>query len=196
MLPLTCNSDLDPSLRTPTSGLTQAGRGNRDVQQLVADYISRLGEHLLYLLRQKLGEAFAKSIPLEFVLTVPAIWSESAKQRTLEACRRAGGPFLNAPVTLISEPEAAAIYTMHGLDPHDLKVGDSFVICDAGGGTVDLISYTITKLKPILEIKEAAAGSGALCGSTFLNRRFESFLRSRLGKEDGFDGEVLAEASK
>lgn len=83
---------------------------------------------------------------------------------------------------------------MHGLDPHGLEIGDSFVICDAGGGTVDLISYTITSLKPILEIKEASAGSGALCGSTFLNRRFETFLRNKLQNEDGFDEEILAEA--
>jgi molecular chaperone DnaK (HSP70) len=70
----------------------------------------------------------------------------------------------------------------------------SFVICDAGGGTVDLISYTITNLKPILEVHEATAGTGALCGSTFLNMRFAKFLRAKLGKEEGFDDEVLAEA--
>jgi hypothetical protein len=59
---------------------------------------------------------------------------------------------------------------------------------------VDLISYTITKPSPKLEIKEAAAGSGALCGSTFLNRRFGEFLIAKLGREDGWDGETLAEA--
>ena len=158
------------------------------------EYLSKLGEHLLYTLRQKLGESFMRSVPLEFILTVPAIWSDLAKTKTLDACRRAGWPFEGRPVTLISEPEAAAIYTIHGLDPHGLKVNDSFVICDAGGGTVDLISYTITSLKPILEVREASPGSGALCGSTFLNKRFEAFLRSRLGNEEGFDDELLAEA--
>lgn len=70
----------------------------------------------------------------------------------------------------------------------------SFVICDAGGGTVDLISYTITKLKPVLEVQEATPGSGALCGSTFLNMRFAKFLKAKLGRLDGFDDEVLADA--
>lgn len=70
----------------------------------------------------------------------------------------------------------------------------SFVICDAGGGTVDLISYTILKLKPILEVQEATPGTGALCGSTFLNLRFKKFLTSRLGKQAGFDDEVMTEA--
>ncbi len=70
----------------------------------------------------------------------------------------------------------------------------SFVICDAGGGTVDLISYTITNLKPILEVQEATPGTGALCGSSFLNMRFSKFLKAKLGKVDGFDDEVLADA--
>lgn len=188
------HSDLDPSLQPSTSAQNNRPEGNRDAQKLVANYLSALGEHLLYTLRQKLGESFVRNVPLEFILTVPAIWSDLAKSKTLDACQRAGGPFQNRPITLISEPEAAAIYTMHGLDPHGLQVNESFVICDAGGGTVDLISYTITSLKPILEIREASPGSGALCGSTFLNKRFEAFLRNRLGNEEGFDDELLAEA--
>jgi len=57
-----------------------------------------------------------------------------------------------------------------------------------------LISYTITALHPVLEVKEAAAGTGGLCGSTFLNRRFGEFLTSKLGGEAGWDDEILAEA--
>jgi uncharacterized protein YxjI len=83
---------------------------------------------------------------------------------------------------------------LHGLDPHGLSIGDSFILCDAGGGTVDLISYTITVLHPILKVEEAAGGTGALCGSTFLNRRFRDFLIRKLGREAGWDDEILAEA--
>jgi molecular chaperone DnaK (HSP70) len=39
---------------------------------------------------------------------------------------------------MISEPEAAAIYALDRIDKHDLHIGDTFVVCDAGGGTVDL----------------------------------------------------------
>jgi molecular chaperone DnaK (HSP70) len=86
------------------------------------------------------------------------------------------------------------MFSLHALDSHGLKVGDTFVVCDAGGGTVDLISYTITKPSPKLEIKEAAAGTGALCGSTFLNRRFGEFITSKLSREDGWDQDTFAEA--
>jgi hypothetical protein len=33
---------------------------------------------------------------------------------------------------LISEPEAAAVYTFKAIQPRALKVGDNFIVCDAG----------------------------------------------------------------
>ena len=94
---------------------------------------------------------------------------------------------------IISEPEAAAVYALDVLDPHIIKVGDTFVLCDAGGGTVDLISYKVTALKPNLEIYEVTPGTGSLCGSTFLNRRFEKFLEDKIGSQPGWDKDVLDE---
>lgn len=66
-----------------------------------------------------------------------------------------------SPVTMIKEPEAAALYTMHSLN-FALRVGDAFVLCDAGGGTVDLITYEVLKLEPALELKELVPGAGKL----------------------------------
>jgi len=43
-------------------------------------------------------------------------------------------------------------------------------------------------------VKEAASGTGGLCGSAFLNRQFQNFLTSKLGAEPGWDDEILAEA--
>ena len=40
-----------------------------------------------------------------------------------------------------------------------LAIGDAFVVCDAGGGTVDLISYEIVGLKPF-ELKELVKANG------------------------------------
>lgn len=45
-----------------------------------------------------------------------------------------------------------------------------------------------------MEVKEATPGTGGLCRSTFLNLRFATFLKAKLGKEPGFDNEVMAEA--
>ncbi|KAG0646476.1 hypothetical protein D0Z07_7532 [Hyphodiscus hymeniophilus] len=160
---------------------------------LTTDYLTELVKHLMYTLEQKIGNTTLETTPIEFCLTVPAIWSEAAKDKTLKACQAAGLKS-KTEILLVSEPEAAAIYALQGLDPHNLKIGDTFVLCDAGGGTVDLISYTITALHPTIKVKEAAAGSGEVCGSTFLNRRFETFLRDKLEKLPQWDEEILTDA--
>lgn len=59
-----------------------------------------------------------------------------------------------------------------------------------------MISYTIEQLEPALQVKEAAPGSGALCGSTYLNRRFQEYLVSKLGDESGYEKETLDDAMK
>lgn len=82
---------------------------------------------------------------------------------------------------LIKEPEAAALYTLHYLKGRALAVsgsapcrpiltslqaGDAFVLCDAGGGTVDLISYEVDNVDP-LELKELVPGTGKQASRTF-----------------------------
>ena len=84
-------------------------------------------------------------------------------------------------LNLISEPEAAAVYTLQAIQPNLLRVNDNFIVCDAGGGTVDLISYQIKQLKP-LRLEESAKGIGKCCGAAFLNMRFEQHVRSKLGE--------------
>lgn len=41
-----------------------------------------------------------------------------------------------------------------------IKKGDAFVVCDAGGGTVDLISYAVEQVVPNLKVKELVPGTG------------------------------------
>lgn len=68
------------------------------------------------------------------------------------------------------------------------------MIVDAGGGTVDLITYTITSLDPILEVVEATGGTGDFCGASRVNDRFIQFIASRLGHEEGWNEEILRDA--
>ncbi|RAL60458.1 hypothetical protein DID88_000233 [Monilinia fructigena] len=51
-----------------------------------------------------------------------------------------------------------------------MKVSDAFIICDAGGGTVDLISYEIMRLAPNFELKELVLGNSGMAGSSGLNK--------------------------
>lgn len=46
-------------------------------------------------------------------------------------------------VKMITEPEAAMVHALQNIPTDKCKVGDCFIMCDAGGGTVDLITYKI-----------------------------------------------------
>jgi hypothetical protein len=61
-------------------------------------------EHGMYILEQKLGRGILRSTLIEFILTVPAIWTEMAKDKTIKACQSASPPGQNTIIHLVSEP--------------------------------------------------------------------------------------------
>ena len=62
--------------------------------------------------------------------------------------------------------------------------------------TVDLISYTVTALGPTPTVDEASSGSGRLCGSAFLDRIFDHWLRNKFEGYMRWDEEYHAEAMR
>ena len=53
-------------------------------------------------------------------------------------------------------------------------------------GTVDLISYCITTLQPVLRVEECCIGDGDFYGSTLIDRNFEMLLKHRMGRHYGY----------
>ncbi|KAL8817394.1 MAG: hypothetical protein Q9223_003761 [Gallowayella weberi] len=117
-----------------------------------------------------------------FALTVPAIWSDSARKKTQDAATKAGmGKHL--PPQIFSEPECAAIHTLKDLDAtSSLRTNDRILVCDAGGGTVDIITYDVLQIDP-LGLVECTTGTGDYCGSTFIDREFENLVTKRMGSD-------------
>ncbi|KAF3046083.1 hypothetical protein E8E12_010928 [Didymella heteroderae] len=170
-----------PHFVSPLETAAQLRKYDKTVNEAVTDYLSQIYKHTMETLTKRYGETFMSLTKVQFVLTVPAVWSDSAKDATLKAAEKAGMGNRH-DLKIISEPEAAAVYTLKAIQPNHLKVGDNFVVCDAGGGTVDLIAYKITQLAP-LRVEESAVGTGNLCGSAFLNYRFEDHVKQRIGTE-------------
>lgn len=173
---------LDPSqerpLYLPTGNIKQdLKKLPKDPISVAADFISAIYGHALSEIEKVVPSDYYKLCQKEFVLSVPAVWSDAAKNATLKAAKMAG----IFPVTLIKEPEAAALYTMHALD-FTLKEGDAFVVCDAGGGTVDLISYEVVGLDR-LQVKEQVPGTGGMAGSLGLNKRFVEAVKNLVGDD-------------
>lgn len=192
-----------PSTMKPENG--------QHARELITKYLKLLRGHVEKSIKESYDNGgrkqntLLKGVPWEYIITVPAMWPESAQSIT-ERCARDAGMAIHGPVKIIAEPEAAGIYALDamGRDP-GLDVGDTFVICDAGGGwvtlhsrrlclqdpmltrpkilrTVDLISYTVTQVEPSAVLEEAAAGTGGLCGSSFLDREFLKWLSNHVSQ--------------
>lgn len=125
-----------PFYVSPLDTAAQLKRFNKNVVDAVSDYLTQIYKHTMDTLTRRYGESFMASTKVEFVLTCPAVWSDAAKNTTLQAAERAGMG-LRSEIQMISEPEAAAVYTLKAIQPNHLNVGDNFIVCDAGGGTVE-----------------------------------------------------------
>ena len=119
------------AVRYPSSN-NQAPRYTFSPEKLTIDYLTALRNHAEYSIQQILPDIALKSIPREYVITVPAVWSDMAKDLTRSCAEKAKMGHGN-DLHIISEPEAAATYALSAVD---LEVGDTFVLCDAGGGYV------------------------------------------------------------
>ncbi|KAL8907343.1 MAG: hypothetical protein Q9207_001461 [Kuettlingeria erythrocarpa] len=149
---------------------------------IISDYLAGIYKHVMSTVDRRLGGGGSLGQPavVSFALTVPAIWSDAARKKLQEAAKRAGMGKASPP-QIFSEPECAAIHALRDLDNvNRLRDKDRILVCDAGGGTVDIITYDVTRTSPLM-ISECTAGSGDYCGSTFVDREFEKLFMNRLG---------------
>jgi len=161
-----------------------------DCKILVINYLSMLGKATDDYIKKTYDEMIY-GLDREYIITVPAMWSARAQNATRDCAAKA---FKADPkrMQIIAEPEAAGVCALATMPRISLKEGDTFVICDAGGGTVDLASYEIKSLNPYIQLAGASVPTGGLCGSIFLNRIFSDYLRKRLrGYIDEWKGRDL-----
>ncbi|KAF4449449.1 hypothetical protein F53441_7311 [Fusarium austroafricanum] len=156
---------------------------NKTPVKIVSIFLRRLWNHSMEAIRRSIGEDVMNRSKFRVVITLPAIWPPYAQQRMKEAAQQSG--MLNqrsagtTTLHFVSEPEAAALATIKDLSKRSsIKVGDTIVVCDAGGGTVDLISYVFLSTDPFV-VKECVKGGGDLCGGVFLDEAFMRFIKNK-----------------
>ncbi|GKU08220.1 unnamed protein product [Fusarium langsethiae] len=123
------------------------------------------------------------NLPLRVAITVPAIWPDYAKNLMREAAKIAGITKHRAigETTLITveEPEAAALASLFQRNSFlEINKNDSFIVCDAGGGTIDVISYTVVSEQPFM-LEECIPGKGKLGGAFLIDQAFFSYLNGK-----------------
>lgn len=122
-------SELERDYRSSTALPAVQGK---EAEKLAVDYLSSL--------KKRVDEHFAANfdklvdeIPRQYIVTVPAIWGHKEQDRTRRCAERAGMG-KGSSLQVVSEPEAAAIYALERMPRVGLGIGDTFIICDAGGG--------------------------------------------------------------
>ncbi|EEP75420.1 conserved hypothetical protein [Uncinocarpus reesii 1704] len=161
--------------------------GDKSAVDVASDFLSEVYSHILKIIEKQISAQTLAITPLEFWFTVPAIWSDKAKAATSTAARRAGfGTRLGDAIFMIAEPEAAAVAalkktTVDGLGA-SVKPGDGVLVCDCGGGTVDITTYLINEVQPTLVFEELCTGIGGKCGSTAVDRNFYNLMSNRFGE--------------
>ena len=97
------------------SGMLRLPRG-KSARDVCADYLCEIYRDILAHLNKKLGEHVVSASRKEFWFTVPAIWSDRAREDTMAAAKAAGfGALPDDEINLITEPEAAAIAALTGM---------------------------------------------------------------------------------
>ncbi|KAK5653400.1 hypothetical protein OQA88_8885 [Cercophora sp. LCS_1] len=171
---------------------------------VVQDYLSRIAK--CYYLNMRKTNAFAigtGNIPVDMVITHPVEWKYEALNKTYRAVTGAFSKKMfptRRNIYLVPEPEACAVFTVQDMlnnsGSNTLIPGDCFVVCDAGGGTVDLVTYCLEEVEP-LKLSKVGYISGAHCGATFIDRAFINWFESKItnanirSHKTGADGQLV-----
>ncbi|OAD75314.1 hypothetical protein PHYBLDRAFT_143569 [Phycomyces blakesleeanus NRRL 1555(-)] len=153
------------------------------VLNVLTDYLRIFYKYVEINIKTTIGITF-NADEFMFCLTVPAMWNDQAKATMREAALQAGIIKTTDPpsrLVLTSEPEAAAMYCKNLWKQFKFTHGKRFMICDAGGGTVDLIVFEVYEESNVKTLREVTKGSGRCCGSTFLDVNMLALIKKRFG---------------
>ncbi|KNE69598.1 hypothetical protein AMAG_14153 [Allomyces macrogynus ATCC 38327] len=165
----------------------------KDAVEVIADYlrplVTFLGEYIKY------SEPTTELNPfhVRWCLTIPAMWSDAAKQKMYRAMFKADLiPSLTSErVIFCSEPMAGLLSEAISSDARTkIQRIDPILMVDMGCGTVDLTAMRMGTDG----FDELVPGIGASCGATMLDDEFLSMFRRAVGP-DVYD-QVVAEHPK
>ncbi len=118
------------------------------------------------------------------VLTVPASFDASARELTREAALQAGLP---QDLVLLEEPQAA-VYAWLAVTGDRwrrlLKVGDTLLVCDVGGGTTDLTLVGVAEEQNELVLRRIAVGNHLLVGGDNMDLAMAHYVAGLFAEKD------------
>ncbi|KAL3879591.1 hypothetical protein ACJMK2_031880 [Sinanodonta woodiana] len=160
---------------------TQKSLPAKTVFSLVIRYLK---EDMLKISNDRISSEHIREDEITWVLTVPAIWTDAAKQFMREAAIEAGIKNENLKIAL--EPETASIFCrllpvekmIEGGGIASFKPGSVYMVLDAGGGTIDI---TVHEVLSNGKLKELHKASGGAWGGIQVDEAYRQFLISLFG---------------
>ncbi|CAG2225148.1 unnamed protein product [Mytilus edulis] len=153
---------------------------------VVSECIKFLRNDFLKILHENVN--FVELKDIHWVLTVPAIWSDQAKQFMRQAANQAG--IDDDLLSLAHEPEAAAIYCKditlqkkivgNNACLSTFESGHQFLVLDCGGGTVDITAYEVQTKNQLIEL---CPPSGGPWGGAEVDIQFLDTVKEIFGKD-------------
>jgi len=119
----------------------------------------------------------------QVVLTVPASFDAAACELTREAALAAGLP---PDFVLLEEPQAAVYAWLQqsgDLWRRNLKVGDTLLVCDVGGGTTDLSLIGVAEQHGDLVLRRIAVGDHLLVGGDNMDLALAHFVAGQFAEK-------------
>ncbi|PVH96163.1 actin-like ATPase domain-containing protein [Periconia macrospinosa] len=179
----------DPGLKQAMEDGLLSLQGTKDPEQVSTDYLREVLKFTVTELKNKLGPNLLKVTSIKWWLAKPAIWGGQAELRLQKIVEDAasgagfGGSRAQDEFNFVSEPEAAAFSLFGDAEEfkHEFQVGNIILVCDCGGGTVDVAAYRIVRTDPNTEFEEVVRGQGGKCGAAYLDRLFQGLMLRRFG---------------
>ncbi|KAK3602710.1 hypothetical protein CHS0354_017152 [Potamilus streckersoni] len=172
---------------TRDTELEASNQGLMKAIDVFSEAIRAVTDHLYSTITTECGHAVKRS-EIRWVLTVPAIWSDSAKMFMREAAEKAG--IEGDQLVLALEPEAASIYCKEqaiikeakdgGAILRHFNPGEKYMVLDLGGGTVDV---TIHQVNTNGTLNEVYSASGGPWGGITVNEAFRNSIEVAVGKD-------------
>lgn len=118
----------------------------------------------------------------DIYLTVPASFDAVARELTVKAAQSAG----IEQMTLLEEPQAAFYAWVEAQKDSwrkQVRVGESILVCDIGGGTTDLTLIQVTEEDGELTLRRVAVGDHILLGGDNMDLTLAYTLQAKLARE-------------
>ena len=118
----------------------------------------------------------------DIYLTVPASFDAVARELTVKAAQSAG----LENITLIEEPQAAFYAWVEAQKERwrkAVRVGESILVCDVGGGTTDFSLIQVTEEHGELTLRRVAVGDHLLLGGDNMDLALAYAVQARLAEK-------------